>query len=221
MQWSTGRWMPSAWPSPTMIGRSDFVRRAVEQPWTFFAVNIASILPMWLVAIIFGVLCIGAVFLSRKMENDLTIIFARCAAIATVPLSFVAGHSLLGAAGAGSQMRFVLPASPFCSLLFAIFTVLIQDKISKAQGDLLRAILECCSVILRLILVFSILTGWYYGVLYPTIYADLTAGSALDVIFNILRSPLLTKHTELLSNPHQRESINELWGHFGYVRPQQ
>ena len=92
------------------------------------------------------------------------------------PLSFLLGLTVLGAAGAGFQSRFLIPALPATAVLTA-FVAGASAESSVSGG-----------IVLLLVVVGAFHT-FYYCILYPTLFADFELSIA-DIIALILSSPL-------------------------------
>lgn len=50
----TSRWLPNAWPSPTMLARSPFLQAAAARPWYSYLAVLARVSPVHLVGLAFG-----------------------------------------------------------------------------------------------------------------------------------------------------------------------
>lgn len=96
----TGRWLPSALPSASMLSSSPLVAAAVTRPWHFYPTAILSLHPSFLLG-----------FLALPNERRLCGIAACCGTLLAC-LLVVAGP-LQG----GAQLRFALPISPLLAVL--------------------------------------------------------------------------------------------------------
>ena len=186
--WSyTGRMIPNAWPSKTMLKNSPYVRHAVEKKvWTYLTVmfefspvhivGLASAFPYFTEAF-------KRFYHFCSWENNVSI----CMFILLVwPLSFIAGLTALGSAGAGFQSRFLLPALPATSILVALSVYPpSQDEGSKSFTPPGVAV----APLIILLMLIGTLHYMYYTVLYPTLFADFHV-SVVDVLGLILRCPL-------------------------------
>ena len=51
---STGRWLPNAWPSKSMLDRSPFLQLAISKPWHTYFLTLLEIAPVHLVGLFFA-----------------------------------------------------------------------------------------------------------------------------------------------------------------------
>lgn len=198
-QHSTGRLLPNAWPSPTMVKRSTFLQSALSKPWHSYVSSIFILSPMHGVGISFGFImlttftgrlllqCYGYTDTTEVFDNhsktgqdgddDISILMIEhdkyCLSILAVwPLSFIAGLTFIGINGAGFQNRMLLPALPATALLAS------SAINAEPRFGALASVLLCLSAFLSA----------YYGLLYAPLYAD-TDSSVWDILQSILGSP--------------------------------
>lgn len=119
------------------------------------------------------------------------------AVISVWPLAYIASLTVLGAAGAGFQSRFLLPALPATAVLTSIVALpedfmnaLPNEKKDKSFKRFMNAKNNNAVVIIVVLLVLvGAFHTIYYCVLYPNLFADFEVSIA-DVIGQMLSSPL-------------------------------
>lgn len=225
-----------------MLQRFDFVRQAVQRPWYHYLHTLASITPLHLVALLFGTACLcvwihvtvreGSILvaLGRSSRTHVSTapspiptqwqtgscsLITRCALLSLLPLSFLLGNNLLGLAGAGYQLRFLLPMTPVSCLLSSLFVELIQPRSPNDNMSKTNSFFVFLDVLMQLALVYTAITGWYYAVQCPTRHADLSpTGGLLDMLFQILSTPLsfvdgITGTTTV--SPEHVQNMQKVW----------
>jgi hypothetical protein len=113
----TGLWIPNAWPSEELVMKNPFVARAVALPWHTYLTHLATASPAMCAGALAG--AVAAVRAGMKWlrcpSSELPLLQApimELGALMAWPFGFFAGHMLLAALGAGTQLRFVLAAMP-------------------------------------------------------------------------------------------------------------
>jgi len=210
----TGRWLPSAWPSTVMLERFPFVRMAVMRPWWHYLLALLQVAPMHLVGLVFGCLTVPLSFYQLTLSAQTTKAedgqrkqqYVPVLLLLVAAMGFLGGLTLLGALGAGFQIRFLLPMVPFCSILTAI----ALDMMSKSDD----VIVQVAEMVVWITIVYGALMSFYYGILYPTAFADIEHSLA-TIIGGILRSPYNT------AEQSKDVSIQVLGAlkHFGLYQP--
>ena len=188
----TGKLLPSAWPSEELLRRSQFVRKAVEKPWYSYLHTICTITPLMACGLIIGGVCLLLAIYNiiikkhdtRKIHENkelrrIWMPLYRLGILVLWPLGYILGHTLLAALGAGTQTRFILAAVPGCAIIIAIGI----DKASKSQ------LFPIVYAPLFLLLFIQVIHCFYYGILYPSLHADVDM-SIYDIISLILKSPV-------------------------------
>lgn len=220
--------MPSAWPSPAMLAQSSFVHAAVTgRPWYFYLEQSCTVLPFFLVAFLVVVVAAVVSACSRKRKfdgqvlvnpkhqqsDDVDVLWMALTILGTILLAFVVGLTLLGALGMGYQTRFILPLSPIVAIIVAVFTEELATL--KLSSPLTAAWID---QMLSMIMVLTAIHGWYYGVQYPTRYADLHGG-VFDVLASILRHPTDTEvQQSLLHIPSRAQATLKLLHTHGFLQ---
>lgn len=184
----TGRLLPSAWPSKSMLETSAFVRSAVNKPGHTYLLTLLTISPIALVGLVhtmqniatylyhsFGVPKVS----SRRRKaavDEAPVEIPSMSVLVTWPLSFLVGLTAVGIAGGGFQTRFLLPILPATSVLSGY--CILRAVESKNLLPL---------TIHLFLLAYGAFHTLYYGILYPPLYADLDY-SVHDVLQGILAS---------------------------------
>lgn len=118
--------------------------------------------------------------------------------LATWPLAFFAGFTILGVAGAGFQSRFILPALPATAIMtsfiaFSSTTELFggnpgdKSDVNQTKGG--HSFSGHSSTVVAVLFVIGSFHNIYYCVLYPTLFADFEH-SFVDILNFILLNPL-------------------------------
>lgn len=224
--------MPSAWPSPAMLAQSSFVHAAVtSKPWYFYLEQSCTILPFFLVAflVVAGSGAVTVCSRTKKSDghgqvnhqdhqhhhhqaDDVNTVWTALTILGTILLAFVMGLTLLGALGMGYQTRFILPLSPIVAIIVAVFTEELSTL--KVSSPLTVAWID---QMLSMIMVLTAIHGWYYGVQYPTRYADL-GGGVFDILASILRHPTDTDVQQTLFHiPSRAQAALKLLQTHGFL----
>lgn len=198
---ATGRLLPNAWPSATMLANSEFVKSAVGKgTWTYFRI-LFEFSPAHMVGLSASVLCIlqyisKTVWTSRGAVRNSWLYLA--VVMLSWPVCFIVGFTILGMAGAGFQSRFILPALPATAVLTAIFVIspkgdlLLHDVNPRNANDdniVTFGSPPASIVVLSMLVGIGVCHTFYYCVLYPTLFADFEF-SMVDVLSFILNNPL-------------------------------
>jgi hypothetical protein len=212
--YTTGRWMPNAWPSPSLIAHNKFLQRAVSHPWHYYLSTLLRFSPAACVGLLATALRPVSIWYhkrrlrqaSRKTER----VAMWCLILAAWPGAFLAGLTLLGVMGAGFQARFALPVVPAACVLTAHHCVAMALLLSRQQAEAAKKEVATASaggynvivvspsasteaglpggvnlLILALLLIYSSVHVLYYAVLFPNFYADLDL-SLFDVVVKTL-----------------------------------
>ena len=130
----TGRVLPNAWPSVSMLQANEFLRQALSKAPTFYAQILLEFSPVQLMGLLFGALVLVRLIskviwqalnsFSRKsrISGDNIVTYGcsgRVAALLVWPAAFLGGLTLVGVLGGGFQGRFMLPIIPASSILAA------------------------------------------------------------------------------------------------------
>jgi hypothetical protein len=222
-QLRTGRLMPNAWPSRSLLATSAFVRSAVGKPPTYYAKTLLEFSPMQAVGALFGTL----VFLrfagklcwqflhcsSRKSRiNGENIVPYGCSgrlcALSVWPLAFLAGLTLVGVLGGGFQSRFIVPIVPATSVL-AAQCIYRAGAWSSSLVSSSSSATAAVYVLAALALAHAAVHCYYYGILFSNLYADLDQ-SALAALSGLLAAP----YSPMQSAASMREMLAFL-AHYG------
>jgi hypothetical protein len=220
----TGRWLPSAWPSAAMIAQSTFVRAAVtQQSWLFYFQQFASVLPLFFLALCIG---FGSLFLIGSSCTSVQEIvgdtnFSVVSILSVYLYTFVLGMTILGIFGAGYQTRFLLPCSPAVAIIVSTFLETISTGMPPSsqypKSNIASVLFVWMEQFIYLIVIVSVINGWYYGVQFPTKYADINAGGVLDFIAAILGSIVDNDSLRLLQDiPDRQQALQKLLQSYGY-----
>lgn len=175
-----------------MLAQSSFVHAAVTgKSWYFYFEQSCTILPFFLVAFLVVVwatiVAVPSIIRSQPVshggnQSDGDVWMA-LGVLGTILVAFVMGLTLLGTLGMGFQTRFILPLSPIVAIIVAVFTEELSSL--KASSPVTATWIDH---VLSMIMVLTAIHGWYYGVQYPTRYADLQGG-VFDIVASIIRHP--------------------------------
>lgn len=120
----TGRLLPNAWPSPTLIARNVFLQRAVSHSPSYYISILLRFSPIMIVGMLAAVVRPAVVWYKHKKAGVGTRSELRKAwwlvLLSTWPLGFLLMLTTLGVLGAGYQARFILPIIPATSILSAL-----------------------------------------------------------------------------------------------------
>eukprot|EP01039_Chlorochromonas_danica_P010131 gene10131-11213_t len=220
----TGRWLPSAWPSEEMIQTFPFLAQAVSRPWHHYLLLLFTLHPIYMVAV--GVssmlLYLAAVDLlsllmktgfrrvsaghpSIPSRNDL---FLSLATFSTYPFAFLCALTVLGAAGAGFQARFLLPALPGWAVLASVFLTLIEDSGQVTERSSLATLWTSIS---SMLLIWAAMHAFYYGVLAAPLYADVEKH-----LLQILRD-MLSSSLPVVESRESAQVLRQYMRHFGVM----
>jgi heme/copper-type cytochrome/quinol oxidase subunit 2 len=211
-----------------MLAQSSFVHAAVTgRPWYFYLEQSCTVLPFFLVAFLVVLVAAVVTVCSRKrrfdgqvqvnhkhqQSDDVDVLWMALTILGTILLAFVAGLTLLGALGMGYQTRFILPLSPIVAIIVAVFTEELATL--KLSSPLTAAWID---QMLSMIMVLTSIHGWYYGVQYPTRYADLHGG-VFDILASILRHPTDTEVQQTLFHiPSRAQATLKLLHTHGFLQ---
>ena len=217
LQSRTGRWTPNAWPSPTMLARSSFVRAAVQKPWPTYVRTLLVASPLHLLGLLFAtVLGLRLVCTLFKYTSTVSctradvLCMARVLVLAVWPAGFLLGLTALGSLGSGFQSRFLAPMLPGSAVLLAVCGELLHQQ--AATDDRVRQYTGAFYAMVAAAALYSSLHVFYYGVLYAPLFADLEV-SLPDLLREVLSSPY---HA-----PASRETFLDTLSfmkHYGLVR---
>lgn len=211
-----------------MLAQSSFVHAAVTgRPWYFYLEQSCAVLPFFLVAFLVVVVAAVVTVCSRKrrfdghvqvnhkhqQSDDVDVLWMALTILGTILLAFVVGLTLLGALGMGYQTRFILPLSPIVAIIVAVFTEELATL--KLSSPLTAAWID---QMLSMIMVLTAIHGWYYGVQYPTRYADLHGG-VFEILASILRHPTDTEVQQTLFHiPSRAQATLKLLHTHGFLQ---
>ncbi len=209
----TGRILPSAWPSEDMIERFPFIRAAVNKPWYFYITSLLGLSPLHIGALLYccyqTIWYCGSLVMSRwrswKEYSQVCNHRLLCIVLALWPTSFLCTFTLLGAFGAGFQLRFIAPMLPGTALLVALGMTGLYLKSDADIGSGKRSLV---TFLFNAGIIFTICNGFYYGVLYPPLYADLHYH-----IFDIIRSILENPYEPIPSQESMKSTIKFMAHH--------
>jgi hypothetical protein len=195
---------------------SVFVRSALmDKPWYFYLQQCCTIMPLYFIALLVGcaALCVTLIAmipsLRIRLSDDQIRIWLILSALWTYLFAFLAGLTVLGMLGGGFQTRFLLPISPIVAVIVAIFMEVILNKHHSLPSLMIENLIF-------LTIIYSAIHGWYYGVQYPTRYADIS-GSGLDILGNILGTPMDQHiHRLLYDQPERVQAVSKLLQSYGY-----
>lgn len=165
---TTGRLLPNAWPSASMLQTSAFLRMAVAKPPLYYFESLVKFCPLHVVGLAWG-----AVQLVNRGSTDERSNAKGCVLLLW-PCAFLAVLSCLGLCGAGYQTRFLLPCLPATAILGAL----------AISSNLESPIVVAFSAVA---LAYSAIHCFYYGVLFAPLHADLGL-SVFEIILVILRA---------------------------------
>mmetsp|Transcript_23319 Transcript_23319/g.40353 ORF Transcript_23319/g.40353 Transcript_23319/m.40353 type:complete len:156 (-) Transcript_23319:8-475(-) len=127
------------------------------------------------------------------------------------PIGFLVGLTVLGSAGSGFQSRFLMPMLPGSAILSALCFQWVYRVCSTLPYSG-RIMSTACSVVMGVLMMYSVVHVFYYSVLYAPLFADLDV-SLVDILCSILQS--------VYSAPASREEFRgtlKFMGHYGLVR---
>ena len=127
------------------------------------------------------------------------------------PVGFLVGLTVLGSAGSGFQSRFMMPMLPGSAILSALCLQWVHRAWSSLPYND-RIMSTACSVVMGVLMMYSVVHVFYYGVLYAPLFADLDV-SLVDILCSVLQS--------VYSAPASREEFRgtvRFMGHYGLVR---
>lgn len=204
--------LPSAWPSQTMLERFPFVRQAVMRPWHFYFITLADFSPLHLFGLLFATLLIGICFLKIffgkiKLIDLLTSKYRRFYLLMVFwlwPFCFVAGLMVLGLAGGGYQQRFLTPMLAGTAFLTSI---VICDVFLSIPSNVVVVLV---SVVMMWCLWSSLCLSFYFGVLFAPLHAEVSFG--IESMISLMLSSsfiIMQSHEEMLQ-------LFEFMKHFGF-----
>jgi len=215
----TGRWLPNAWPSASMLKGSEFLRVALSKPITFYLEMLLEFSPMQVLGISFG-LVVSSKYIGKHMWQFLHCNSRRAringdnfvayggsghvTALISWPVSFIAGLTLVGVLGGGFQARFMLPILPATSVL-AARCVHRASSIRHGNSTSLAGV----QVLTAVALAYSSMHCLYYGMLFTNLYAD------LDVSMFSVLSEILSRPYSPVSSPQVMQELLKFMAHFG------
>jgi hypothetical protein len=206
-QRATGRWLPSAWPSPQLQQRFPFLQQAVQRPWHHYFTLLCTLHPAYLLGLVLVLACAGQAYRRvRRQQQQLQMDDAlRLLVLALYPLSFLLALTLLGMLGAGYQARFLLPALPGLALLGAVAIHLLLRRWGDNAG---------LQVLLLLLGAYAAMHALYYGLLAPTLHADVEQS-----VFSMLRVVLQSHFPRLVGGGgggrEEQARLEQVLRHFG------
>ena len=199
-----------------MISNSTFLQGAINKSAGAYFRLLLNTSPIHLVGLMYalGLLLYSKTVLGpneNRLKNSVNII-----AIISWPLCFLVGLSTLGFLGAGFQSRFLLPMLPLTSILSALpvfycdnFYSPTRDRESLSFTKIHR---NSNGIIVIVLILFGALHTLYYGVLFPTLFADLDY-SIFEVIQVILNSPV-----QSISSKNVLDETFRFMKHYGLNR---
>ena len=194
----TNLWLPNAWPTKSMIQNSKFLQFAINKPIYFYFYQLFTLSPIHLIGLL-STVALFCQFLFKYYQNS-TFWFDndriyQCKRIILLlwPTSFLFCFTLLGYFGSSFQTRFILPITSVLSIFTAIeFEHCLENRSNTSM--------------LMLLFGYTALHGIYYGVMFPTLYADLD-----DSLFDMLAI--------IMKTPHYIIPTKEVWDHvFNYLK---
>ena len=184
--YSTGRFLPNAWPSKAMIKNSIYLQEAINKPFYFYIAVLTKISPVH----VFGCVILLKSLLDyiwnaierlnkkekvkgiSKIDDENLSSDSEYWILLLWPMGYLLGHTLVGVQGGGYQTRFLLPALPAMSIIAAISLV----KFPKLSPILYTFFaIECMHVM-------------FYGIMFYPMFADFEF-SVFDIVTTILNSP--------------------------------
>ena len=215
----TGRWLPNAWPSASMLQASAFLRLAVNKPVTFYLEQLLEFSPMQVLGLAFGI-AVSARYLGKhlwqflhcnsrrsRINGDNFVAYGgsgHVTALLAWPVAFIAGVTLIGATGGGYQTRFLLPILPATSVLGARC---VHRACSIRDGN--STSLAAVHVLASVALAYCSMHCLYYGMLFPNLFADLDM-SMFSVLSNVLAAPYSP-----MGSTHSMQEMLKYIAHFG------
>ena len=215
----TGRWLPNAWPSASMLKDSAFLRLALSKPVTYYVEMLLEFSPMQILGISFGAV-VSMRYIGKHMWQFLHCNSRRAringenfvayggsghvTALIAWPTAFLAGLTLVGMFGGGFQARFMLPILPATSVL-AARCVHRASSIRHGNSTSLAGV----HVLTVVALAYSSMHCLYYGMLFTNLYADLDL-SMFSVLSKILSEPYAP-----VSSPQVMQEMLRFMTHFG------
>lgn len=181
----TGRLIPNAWPSQQMIANSVYLQGAMGKHIFSYFTGLFEISPVHVVGLLYTIVMaivtsyqyvrsshkvVSSFLTSRAPEVDVVGIVV----LASWPMAFLCGLTLIGYLGGGIQMRFMLPILPATSILAAIAIVNAGANVSP---------------FVSLLFCISAMHVVYYSVLFPPLFADME-NSVFEIVALILNSML-------------------------------
>jgi hypothetical protein len=208
-----------------MMERYPFVRTAVNKPWHFYISSLCFLSPLHAGGVVFACYQLAGTFISKKDLN--WSIFQKsfayqesfrtyrlvCIAVGIWSGSFLFALSMLGCLGAGFQLRFMAPMLPGTALLVSLSMInpsnLVEQesRMSRLHHTLLLGTMS--NMLFTLGLIVSAFHGFYYGLLYPPLYADLQF-SLFDILKSIVTNPYEPIHSQEVSS-----KVIKFMKHFG------
>ena len=215
---NTGRFLPNAWPTTTMLQYSSYMQQAIQKPVYFYLQQLLLFCPLQLIGFVYGVYhSPRTIFRTWYYYSDTKIIHSEQLVPLTVdenattilsvwPLAFLGGFTYIGWLGAGYQTRFILPIIPATSILISVALVrniTRRDFIASPSSGMI--------CMLSLLLCYSMCYVMYYGILFTPFYADLEV-SLIDVLVTILEQPYAPMH-----DSHAMRKALMMMKHYGLV----
>lgn len=195
-----GRLFPNAWPSAELRRTNAFVRAAVGKPFFSYITTLLSTSPLVALGFFYGVALFLYHFFSLSWilsDGPLSPSYAMCI-LALWPVAFIVANMILAGAGAGTQMRFILPALPGAALLAS---VCIQQNRTNS------VFIAVCAALLSIAAIHTL----FYGVVFSTLFADIS-----DDIFSIVDA-ILTFPVAVPSSPSVAQEITNFLKHHGVI----
>lgn len=138
-------------------------------------------------------------------RNDL---FLSLTTFSTYPLAFLLALTVLGAAGAGFQARFLLPALPGWAILASVFVTLIEDSGQVAERS---SLVTLWTSIFSMLFIWAAIHAFYYGVLAAPLYADVEKH-----LLQILRD-MLSSSLPVVESRESAHVLRQYMQHFGLM----
>ena len=191
---STGRLLPNAWPSATMISNSVFLQRSTNHPWYYYLYILSTISPIHMLGLLQCSIALLGRVLRRVPRLDLDKGMTDYYILFVWPVSYMVGLTCVGIAGGGFQTRFLLPIIPATSLIASI------------------GIVKSVSISPVAIMLISIgaMHLMFYGVMFYPFFCDFEF-NVFDVVEIILKSPRIYP-----DSPDAYNGIFRFMAHYGF-----
>jgi hypothetical protein len=180
-----------------MVAASPFLQRAIAKGAGAYVDILLRFAPVYLIGLSFPVLGIGGGLLRDASFTVSSVIqHSRYLMIDmwALPAGYLLGLSVLAAMGAGAQSRFMLPALPALAVLVGLAAA-DSHRPSLPEGSRpgrMAAVRPptVLTPIIAILVAYGALHTLWYGVCFPSLFADLDV-SVADVISTALRAPML------------------------------